>query len=247
MDLPVFNVSPYIYIYIYIHVYIYICMHAYIYIWTNIEHWQIDFYIPRPTNACMHTCIHTYLLLLISMLWHRQAIFESKRDKLSSSGECRIRTQRVSETQSSADWMPADKPTELSRIKLKTWTQQPVPMISKHSAHLTPLPFGIRTWLWRYTYLLLLISMLWHRQAIFESKRDNGFESQLRNGYLLKCDCRFDCIWHIGTIKWETKIDILGWRDRGSNTWPLASRVGALSITLHLIHELIRWFHKNSI
>ena len=52
------------------------------------------------------------------MFWHRQAIFESKGDKLSSSAECRIRTQRVSETQSSADWMPADKPTELSRIKL---------------------------------------------------------------------------------------------------------------------------------
>ena len=33
------------------------------------------------------------LLLLISMLWHRQAIFESKGDKLSSSAECRIRTQ----------------------------------------------------------------------------------------------------------------------------------------------------------
>ena len=62
---------------------------------------------------------YTYLLLLISMLWHRQAIFESKGDKLSSSAECRIRTQRVSETQSSADYMPADKPTELSRIKLK--------------------------------------------------------------------------------------------------------------------------------
>ena len=45
-------------------------------------------------------------------------------------------------------------------------------MISKHSAHLTPLPFGIRTWLWRYTYLLLLISMLWHKQTIFESKGD---------------------------------------------------------------------------
>ena len=54
----------------------------------------------------------------------------------------------------------------------KTWTRQPVPMISKHSAHLTPLPFGIRTWLWRYTYLLLLILMLWHRQVIFESKGD---------------------------------------------------------------------------
>ena len=79
---------------------------------------------------------------------------------------------KVSDTYSPADWMPADKPTELSRIKLKTWTRQPVPMISKHSAHSTSLPVGFRTWLWRYTCLLLLISMLWHRQAIFESKGD---------------------------------------------------------------------------
>ena len=68
--------------------------------------------------------------------------------------------------------MPADKPTELSRIKLNTWIRQPVPMISKHSANSTSQPVGFRTWLWRYTCLLLLISMLWHRQAIFESKRD---------------------------------------------------------------------------
>ena len=58
----------------------------------------------------------------------------------------------------------------LSRMKLKNWTQQPVPMISEHSAHSTLLPFGFRSWLWRYTCFLLLISMLWHRQAIFESK-----------------------------------------------------------------------------
>ena len=45
-------------------------------------------------------------------------------------------------------------------------------MIIEHSAHSTPLPFGIRTWLWRYTCLLLLFSMLWHRQAIFELKGD---------------------------------------------------------------------------
>ena len=45
-------------------------------------------------------------------------------------------------------------------------------MISEHSVHSTPQPFGIRTWLWRYTCLLLLISMPWHRQAIFESKGD---------------------------------------------------------------------------
>ena len=40
------------------------------------------------------TYIHTYLLL-ISMLWHRQAIFESKGDKLPSSAECRIRTESL--------------------------------------------------------------------------------------------------------------------------------------------------------
>ena len=37
--------------------------------------------------------LYTCLLLLILMLWHRQAIFESKGDKLSSSAECRIRLQ----------------------------------------------------------------------------------------------------------------------------------------------------------
>ena len=67
--------------------------------------------------------------------------------------------------------MLADKPTELSRFKLKAWTRQLVPMISEHSAHLAPLSVDFRTWLWRYTYLLL-ISMLWHRQAIFKSKGD---------------------------------------------------------------------------
>ena len=53
----------------------------------------------------------------------------------------------------------------------QTWTPQPFPMISEHSAHLTPQPFGIRTWLWWYT-CLSLISMLLHRQPIFESKGD---------------------------------------------------------------------------
>ena len=129
------------------------------------------------------------------MIWHRQAIFESKGDKLSSSAECRIRTQGVSETQSSADWMPADKPTELSRIKLKNLrysnlketivfpllnagfepkvsdTKSPEDSIGRpHDQRafspLNPLTVGFRTWLWRHTCLLLLISMLWNRQAI---------------------------------------------------------------------------------
>ena len=64
-------------------------------------------------------CMYTYLLLLISMVWHRQAIFESKGDKLSSSSECRIRS-RKSGTESPAYWMPDDKPTDPSSIKLKT-------------------------------------------------------------------------------------------------------------------------------
>ena len=42
--------------------------------------------------------------------------FESNGDKLSSSDWCRIRT-RVSGNESLADWMPADKPTEL-RVKM---------------------------------------------------------------------------------------------------------------------------------
>ena len=57
----------------------------------------------------------------------------------------------VSDTKSPADWMPADKPTELLRIKL----------------------VGFHMWFWQYTCLVLLISMIWHKQAIFESKGDN--------------------------------------------------------------------------
>ena len=109
---------------------------------------------------------YTCLLLLISMLWHRQAIFKSKETScvplLNAGFE-----PGAPDTNSPADWMLADKPTKLSRIKLKTWTRQRVPMISEHSAHLAPLSVDFRTWLWRYTCLLLLISMLWHRQAIF--------------------------------------------------------------------------------
>ena len=60
---------------------------------------------------------------------------------------------RVWDTKSPADGMPAEKPTALSRIKLKTWTRQPVPMISEHLAHSIPLPVGFRTWLWIYHIL----------------------------------------------------------------------------------------------
>ena len=82
--------------------------------------------------------IYTYLLLLISMLWHRQAIFKSKGDKLCSSAECRIWTRDPRHQFASrlnarwqTDWVTEDQ--------ANTWTRQPVPMISEHSAHLAPL------------------------------------------------------------------------------------------------------------
>ena len=98
---------------------------------------------------------YTCLLLLISML------SDSKRYSNRKETSCLPLLNagfepKVSDTYSPADWMPADNPTELSRIKLKTWTRQPVPMISKHSAHSTSLPIGFRTWLWRYTCLLFV-------------------------------------------------------------------------------------------
>ena len=112
------------------------------------------------------------------------AIFESNRYKLVSSVERKIRTWRSQDTYSPADWMTNYKPTELSRIKLKTGYQQPVPKMSEYTVNLTSLPFGFSSWLWQCKCLLLLIQMLWHRQDIFESKGEkssSSAECRIRN------------------------------------------------------------------
>ena len=104
--------------------------------------------------------------------WHGQAIFQSKRDRLSSSVECRIRTLEVWDTKSPADWMLTHKPRikqKLLRIKQKLKLDSPSIWWTSIQ-HLSSLSVGFRTWLWRYTCLLLSILMLWHRRAIFESK-----------------------------------------------------------------------------
>ena len=93
--------------------------------------------------------------------------FRMEGDTLSSSAKCRIRTQglrhqiasRVNAHWHWTDWVIEDQ--------AKTFTRHPIPVISEQSAHSTPLPVCFRKWLWRYTCLLLLISMLCHRQAIF--------------------------------------------------------------------------------
>ena len=53
----------------------------------------IPTYMYTHTHKYIHTYIHACLLMLISMLWHRQATFESKGDMWYSAVECRIRTQ----------------------------------------------------------------------------------------------------------------------------------------------------------
>ena len=111
-----------------------------------------------------------------------------------------------------------------------TWTRQPVPMISEHSAHLTPQPFGIRTWLWRYTCLLLLISMLWHRQAIFGSKGvklSSSAESRIRThqGLRHQIASRLNAHWQTDwafedqAIKLEIDSPSL-WSANIQPTWP---------------------------
>ena len=101
----------------------------------------------RTINADIERVFYESLCLLISMLWHMQAIFESKGDKLSFAAECRIRTQRISGAKFPADWMPADIPTELSRIKqnLKSTARR------NDQRAFSPLDptADIRTWLWR--------------------------------------------------------------------------------------------------
>ena len=116
------------------------------------------------------------LSLLISMLWHRQAIFESKGDKLSSSAECRIRTQgsrHLFISRLNAD----DKPTELSKIKLINLNSTARPSDQQAFSPLDLTASWFRTWIWRYTCLLLLVLMLWHRQTIFESEGDKSSSS----------------------------------------------------------------------
>ena len=106
-------------------------------------------------HKCIHTCMHAYMYIVVNFNAVAQAsnIWIGRRQFVFL---CWMRDS-VFGTESPADWMPADKPTEPSRIKLKTWTQQPVPMISEHSAHSTPLPVGFRNWLWQYTCFFLLI------------------------------------------------------------------------------------------
>ena len=159
------------------------------------------------------------------MLWHRQAIFKSKGDKLCSSAECRIWTRGPRHQIASrlnarwqTDWAIEDQ--------AKTWTRQPVPMISEHSAHLTPLSVDFT---YIHTYLLLLISMLWHRQAIFKSKGDklcSSAEGRIwtrgpRHQIASRLNARWQTDWAIEDQAKKLELDSPSlWSASIQPTWP---------------------------
>ena len=186
-------------------------------------------YIHTYIHTYIHACIHNCCCLFRCSGTGKRC---SNRKKTSCVPLLKAGFEPgIPDTKSPADWMLAYKPTELSRITLKTWTRQPVPMISEHSAHLTPLSVDFRTWLWRYTYLLLLISMLWHRQAIFKSKGDKLWSS---------AECR---IWTRGirhqiasrlNAHWQTDWAI---EDQAKNCVSKIKHI--LSVIHHIIHYTI--------
>ena len=103
--------------------------------------------------------------------WHQYASIKSKGDKLCSSVECRIWTRGPRHQIASrlnarwqTDWAIEDQAKNLNSTAR--------PYDQRVFSPLDPTVSGFRTWLWWYTCLLLLISMLWHRQAIFKSKGD---------------------------------------------------------------------------
>ena len=145
------------------------------YIYSQLYQAYIRTYVRTHVRMYIHTC-----LLLISMLWLRQAIFESKRDKLPSSVECRIRNQGLRHLFPSrldacwqTDWAFEDQ--------AKTWTRQPVPIISKHSAHSTSLPVGFRTWLWHiYIHTLHYITFTLHYITLHTYRQTDRHETVLK-------------------------------------------------------------------
>ena len=106
------------------------------------------------------------------MLWHRQVIFKSKRDKLCSSAECRIWTRDPRHQIASrlnarwqTDWAIEDQ-AKILNLTARPYDQLAFSPIDPTVSWFSYLALAL------YTCLLLLILMLWHRQAIFKSKGD---------------------------------------------------------------------------
>ena len=124
---------------------------------------------------CAYTYIHTCLLLLISMLWHRQAIFESKGDKLSSSAECRIRIQGLRHLFASrlnacwqTDWAIEDQAKNLNSTA-RPYDQQTFSSLDLTASWLSHLPLAI------YMFVVVNFDALAHASDIRIERRQVVF------------------------------------------------------------------------
>ena len=144
-----------------------------------------------------------YMLgVVISMLWHSQVIFESTGDKLSASAECSISKPEVSKhlfasrlnANSQTEWAVDDEAKNLNS------TTRPYDEWAFSTLDFTAVWF--LTWRWRYPCALLLISMLWRMQVIFESKWD-------------KLSSSTECIFDPGKLKTpihqQTECPLTNW------------------------------------
>ena len=103
--------------------------------------WPVNSPHKGPVTRKMFPFDDLIMILIVVWAWlcyGTRRWFRIERQVLSS-GKNRIRTWNL-RYHSPSDWTPAHKPTELSWTKLKTLSQQPVPMTGEHSAHLMPLP-----------------------------------------------------------------------------------------------------------
>ena len=134
------------------------------------------------------------------MLWHRQAIFESKGDKVSSSAEGRIQTRQGLRHQIASklnarwqtDWAIEDQAKKLELDSPCLWSASIQPTRPHSRLAFAPGSGDI--------HFFLLISMLWHRQAIFESKGDklsSSAEGRIRThqGLRLQIASRLNARW----------------------------------------------------
>ena len=114
------------------------------------------------------------------------------------------------------------------------WVQVWTTPISCKPLKIKPI---ILPWRWRQCmYIFMLRYLHLHREHFHWNDLTriccDCFESNLWDGYPLKCDSlfNFDCC--IRAIKWSVKLDNLGWRGRGLNSRPFAAQANVSPIRL---------------
>ena len=192
---------------------------------------QQAFSPPDPTAIWhLHLALANYTFVVVNFdalaqasdfrIKRRQVVFLCWRQDSNPEGLRHLFANRLNACWQT-DWAIEDQ--------AKTWTRQPVPMISKHSAHSTSRPVGFRTWLWRYICFLLLISMLWCRQAIFEWKGDKLFSSAecrirtqgLRHLFASRLNACWETDWAIEDQAKKLELDSPSlWSASIQPTWP---------------------------